>query len=129
MNLKQIENTISDYNTLIDLTKSKIKILENVDEMLYGTGNGVEKISFIDDAVSVRCDDSWRGCYDSLSFEFPIKWLSKSDDELEQIVTMKRELRYEEARQYKEEMALKQNGEKEKREWEQYQALKTKYEQ
>ena len=67
MNLEQINELIINYNKLIDLAKSKIKVIEGIDSQ-YNTARGIEEISFDIDAktVYVKCDDSCRGCYDSL---------------------------------------------------------------
>lgn len=127
MNLEKINSIISDYNELFALAKSKIKVIEKLDNQ-YNTARGIEEISFDGDVVWVKCDISYRGCYDSLWFTFPIAWLSKTDAELEELVVIARELKAEKERKAKEEKELKENKEKEQREFEQYQKLKEKFE-
>jgi len=124
MKIDQINNIINDYDKLVDLTVLKIKVIEKLDNHYY-TGRRIEDVSFYSDSVSVRCDDSAMGCYDSLSFSFPIIWLTKTDSELEELVTTEKELRIK----AKEELHLKQKEEQEQRELERYLKLKEKYEQ
>jgi hypothetical protein len=127
MNLQQIQNTINDYDKLIDLAKSKIKVIENLDDK-YTAARGIEEISFEEDIVSVRCDDTVCGCYESYNFSFPLEWLSKTDDELKELVVKEREIRLEKQRKAEEEKQ-KQDAEKyEELEKEQYLRLKAKYE-
>lgn len=127
MNLKQIKEIITNYDKLYALAESKIKVIEKLDSQ-YNTARGVEEISFDGDVVWVKCDDSCRGYYSSLSFTFPIDWLSKTDAELEELVVIARELKLEKERKAKEEKQLKEKKEAEKRELEQYQKLKAKFE-
>ena len=79
---EEILKIINNYNELIELAKKKIEVLEIIDKGRFNTSKGIEKVSFYDDMVDVICDDSCRGCYDSLSFSFPIYYLSLTDDEL-----------------------------------------------
>lgn len=129
MNLEQINELIINYNKLIDLAKSKIKVIEGIDSQ-YNTARGIEEISFDIDTktVYVKCDDSCRGCYDSLSFEFPIEWLSKTDLELWEIVKSAMESRKAKARLDAEEKKNKEKIEAEQRELEQYKRLREKFE-
>ncbi len=127
MNLEQIEEIITNYDKLLDLTKSKIGVMEKLDPQ-YNTARGIEEISFDGDVVCVKCDDSCRGCYDSLSFTFPIAWLSKTDEELGELIMIQRELKAEKERKAKEEKQFKEKKEAEQRELEQYQKLKAKFE-
>ena len=128
MNLEQINEIITNYDKLYALAKSKIEVIEKLDSQ-YNTARGIEDISFYDDVVSVTCDDTCMGCYDSLSFAFPIAWLSKTDAELEELVVIQREFKAEKERKRKEEKQLKEKKEAEQRELEQYQRLKAKFEQ
>ena len=127
MNIEYINEIIANYDKLYALAEYKIKVIEQLDDQ-YHTARGIEKISFDGDIVWVQCDDSCRGCYDSLSFEFPIAWLSKTDAELEELVVIERELKAEKKRKDKEEKQLKEKKESEQRELEQYQRLKAKFE-
>lgn len=128
MNLEQINEIIANYDKLYALAKYKIEVIEKFDSQ-YNTARGIEEISFDGDVVWVKCDDSCRGCYDSLSFTFPIAWLSKTDAELEEFVVIQRELKAEKERKAKEEKQLKEKKEAEQRELEQYKRLKAKFEQ
>lgn len=127
MNIEQINSIISNYNDLVTLAKLKIEVIEKLDNQ-YNTAKGIEKISFDGDFVWVECDDSSMGWYDSLSFTFPIIWLSKTDAELEQLVIIARELKAEKERKNKEEKQFKEKEEAEQRELKQYQRLKAKFE-
>jgi hypothetical protein len=101
MNREEIDNIISKYEELIILANAKIKIIESLDDEYY-TSRGIEDISFYNDTVSVRCDDTCRGCYDSFTFNLPIDWLTKTEFELKDIIAQKKELKAE-----KERIALK----------------------
>jgi hypothetical protein len=126
MNIEQINKIITNYDKLYILAKSKIKVLQQLDHQ-YNTARGIDEISFDEGKVYVKCDDSFRGCYDCLLFNFPITWLSKTDSELEELVVTARELKAEEERKAKEEKQLKEKKESEQRELEQYQRLKAKF--
>lgn len=128
MNLERINEIVDNYYELYDLAKAKIDVLEKIDDYYY-TARGVEEISFDSDLVYVKCDDTCMGCYDSLSFTFPIIWLSKTNTELEELVIIDRNLRLEIARKAKELKISNEKKEKEKRDFEQYQKLKEKFEQ
>lgn len=92
--LKEIKEIINNYEKLYQLATEKIKVIEKLDSE-YTTSRRIEDISFYDGAVSVTCDDSRMGCYDTRSFNFPIVWLAKTDAELEEIVVIYRELKAE----------------------------------
>lgn len=128
MNLEQINEIITNYKKLLALTESKIKILENLDSQ-YNTARYIEEITFEDNFVNVKCNASCRGYYDTQYFSFPILWLTKTDEELEELIVTERELRKEKERKEKEENRLKEEKEVEQREFEQYQRLKFKFEQ
>lgn len=128
MKLEEIKEIIHNYEKLYELATEKIKVIEKIDAE-YTTSKGIEIISFYDDTVSVTCDDTWMGCYDTRYFNFPIGWLSKTDAELEELVVTQRELKAEKERKEKEEKRLKEKKESEQRELEQYQRLKAKFEQ
>lgn len=126
--LKEIKEIINNYEKLYQLATEKIKVIEKLDSE-YTTSRRIEDISFYDGAVSVTCDDSSMGCYDTRSFNFPIAWLAKTDAELEEIVVIHRELKAEKKRKAKQEKQLKEKEEVEQRELEQYKRLKAKFEQ
>lgn len=128
MTLQQIENIIAQYNSLVELTNNKINILEQHDREKYNTARGIEEMSFDKDCVWVKCDDSCRGCYDSLSFSFPTKWLALDDQELEKVVIMERELRIAKEFEAEKQKVSKEEQETRRKEFEQYQLLKQKFE-
>lgn len=128
MELKEIKEIVNNYEKLCQLAIEKIKVIEKLDSE-YNTSRGVEDISFCDDVVSVTCDDTCMGCYDTRTFSFPIAWLAKTDVELEEIVMIDRKLKEENERKAKEEKQLKEKKEAEEREVEQYKRLKAKFEQ
>ena len=126
LNLNEIREIVENYNRLYELAKAKIAIMGPLDST-YNTARGITDISFEESVVSVTCDDSSRGCYDELWFEFPIEWLSKDDEELKRVVETERDRRREEERLQKE---LKDNQAKlaaEEREKQEYQRLKAKF--
>ncbi len=127
MNIEQIKKIIQDYEELEKLTIFKIKVIESLDNK-YNTSRGIENISFYGDDISVTCNDTCMGCYDSLSFNFPLNWLSKTDSELGEIVIMEKELRVERERKLMEERILNEKKRSEERELEQYKKLKSKFE-
>jgi hypothetical protein len=127
-NLEQIKEVISNYGKLIELAESKIKIMEEIDNK-YNTAKGIERVNFYGDSdVSVSCDDSCMGCYDSLSFSFPLSYLSLRDDELKVVVEQDKAKRIEQEKQKKEQKQIKEQEDKEQRELEQYKKLKDKFE-
>lgn len=127
MNIDKINETISNYNELVALATSKIKIIEILDNR-YNTARRIEDIYFGDDLVNVVCDDTFMGCYDSRYFEFPVEWLSKTDSEIAEIVLIAKELRIEKERKANEEKQLKEKKDAEQLEFEQYKRLKDKFE-
>lgn len=127
MKLEEINEIVSNYYKLVVLAKEKIKIIEEFDSQ-YCTARGIEEISFESDYVNVKCDNSCRGCYDTLYFSFPISFLTKNEDELKNIVIYDKELRLEKERKAKEESKLKEKQDAEQRDLEQYKRLKEKFE-
>lgn len=127
-NLEQIKEVINNYDNLITLVKAKIKVIEKID-IKYNTSRGIEGICFSsDNKVSVTCDDSFMGCYDSLSFNFPLEYLTLSDDELILVVTKAKKDRVANEKLIKQQKELKEQKDKEQRELEQYEKLKQKFE-
>lgn len=126
MKIEKIKSTLKNYNDLINYAKSKIGIMGELDD-IYRTGNyGIEEISFSKDSdtVYVKCDDSSFGCYDSFSFNFPVEWLTKSNNELKEIVLNEKEIRLK----IEAEEVGKYLKESERIEYEKYLKLKNKYE-
>lgn len=128
MNIEQINKIISDYNQLIEQVKITVWKLEKLDYGEYNTARGIETIDFYDDKILVNCDDSYSGCKDYISFEFPTIWLTKSDEELKELVMMAQELRREKERIRKAELDEKFRLENEKLDLKEYNRLKAKFE-
>lgn len=127
MDSKKIVEIISNYDELIELTNLKIKVISKYDSY-YNTRRGIESIKFGPDDVNVVYDDTCMGCYDSGSFSFPIKWLSKSDEDLEQIVILNKELRLEKKRLKEEEKKKELKEKRDEKEKADYERLKKKFE-
>ena len=127
MELNEINKIIADYDNLIKIVESKVVVLEKLD-FKYCTARGIDDIFFENDRVCVRCDNSFMGCADTLYFDFPIQWLTKSDDELKQLVIDERDAREKKEREIEERKLLEENKRREQFEHEQYLKLKLKYE-
>jgi len=127
MTKEEIELVIINYDKLIKLAKEKINVIQELDNK-YNTARGIEEISFEGNMVYVKCDDSCRGCYDSLYFNFPIDYLSIDNQELQKIVINAKELEIESKRIAEEEKQLKEKQATALRELEQYRKLKAKFE-
>ena len=126
--MKDINKIISDYHNLIALTKSKISEIEKLD-FFYNTNRGVEKISFDlkEEIVEVVVDYSYRGCTDYDYFSFPIEWINKEGEELEEVVNLAKIEREELQRKKLEDKVQKDLEAQEKKELEQYNKLKEKF--
>jgi hypothetical protein len=127
MNIEEINEVIAKYDKLIELANAKAKFLEGLDDK-YHTSRRIEDISLYDGIVDVTCDNSFRGCHDTIHFSFPVAWLTKTDDELIELVIAEKKRREENARKVQEEKQLREKEEKEKREREKYEQLKKKFE-
>lgn len=128
MNIEQINKILSDYDVLIDLVKSKVVVLEMIDRSEYDTVRGIDKIQFEGESVYVTCDDTSWGCADYSYFEFPIIWLAKTDEELVEIVENNKKVRLETQRIKQAEIDEKVQLENQKREINEYNRLKAKFE-
>jgi hypothetical protein len=126
MNIEQINKIISDYNQLIIQVKRTIWKLEKLDRGEYNTARGIETIDFNDNTILVTCNDSYSGCMDYTCFEFPIIWITKTDEELTELVTIAQELRREKERIRQAERDAKVRLEKEQKELNEYNRLKAK---
>lgn len=122
MNLEKINEIINNYNKLQSLVETKIEFIKKLNSQ-YSTKKGIEEISFDEENVLVKCDDSCRGCYSYFLFTFPIIWLSKPDDELEKLVVTQKELKEEEERKIKEEKQLKEKELAKQKELEQHKSV------
>lgn len=67
------------------------------------------------------------GCYDSLSFSFPLEYISFSDEKLKEVVKSDLDKRIESDKLKKEENRLKEEENKAKKEFEDYQRLKMQF--
>lgn len=127
-NLEQAKEAISNYNKLIELAKAKIEVMEKIDCNAYNTARGIESINFYGDtSVSVTCDNSFRGCSDSFSFEFPLSYLFLSNGELKIVVEQDKVERLENERLQQQDKIQKDKAWQEKREREQFEKLKLKF--
>ena len=127
MELNEINKVIADYDRLIQIVESKVAVIEKLDS-IYHTARGIDKVYFENDRVYVHCDNSFRGFTDTLYFDFPILWLTKSDKELEKLVIDERNAREKKKREMNARKELEDNARKEQLELEQYLKLKSKYE-
>lgn len=128
-NLEQIKEVINNYDKLIQLVYTKIDIMKKIDYK-YNTARGIECINFYgDNSVSVICDDTCMGSYDTFSFSFPLDYLSLSDDKLKEVIEQDKVKRIEEERLKKLENELKRQKDKEQQELELYKKLKQKFEE
>jgi len=84
---------LSDYESLDDLVRSKVAVLEKLDRDEYGTSKGITNIFFAGNHVYVQCDDSSWGRQDYTSFKFPIIWLTQPDEAMVEQVTIEKDLR------------------------------------
>jgi len=128
MKAQEIQEIITNYNALEQHTEKVIEKLGKLDSNMYGTARGIEEINFYETEVSVQCDNSWRGCPDTHYFDFPISFLSMSDEELEKAVIAERERREEEERLKKERIREESRLKHEQQEKLQYERLKKKFE-
>jgi len=125
--LEQINEVIKNYNDLQALVEEKVAILEIIDNK-YNTAKGIEEIKFEDDNVYVTCDNTCMGCYDSLSFSFPLVYLTLSDEKLKEVAKADMLNRIEKQRIENEQKDLKEKQKTEEYEKEQYLKLKAKFE-
>ena len=127
MEKNEIQEIISNYSKLKELTRSKIEVIQKYDSE-FSTLRGIENIRYYDELVGVACDNTCRGCYDSHYFTFPVEWLTIQDSDLEKVVTDNKKLRMEAELNKKLERQKKIEEEKEKKEREEYEKLKKKFE-
>lgn len=128
MTQEEIKLAIELHSKLEELVEKVSYKLEKLDSKLYRTGNYIENISFENDLVYVTCDDSYSGCSnESCYVNFPISWLSLSDEELESVVLTERELRLEKEREKKRLEDEKLKLEKEEKDRKEFERLKKKF--
>lgn len=125
-NLQQIKDVIASYVKLEALVRDKVKIMNQVDDA-YATARGIEAISFEDDIVNVRCDDSFMGILDHYHFDFPVAYLALRDDALKEVCLVNKQKLLEAARLKKEQDALGKQRLQDAKEFEQYLTLKQKF--
>lgn len=127
MNIEQINKILSDYEELISLVKSKVSVLEPLDNE-YLTYEGILDISirnYIFPLITVKCDI---GYYEFTTFSFPLDWLTIPDDELEEMVKTDKENRIKKETEELERREQEKQKKEEQREFEKYLALKAKFE-
>lgn len=124
MNIKQINEIVSNYKNLIELVEEKIDVIECADSKRYCTGRYIDSIKFVDNFVEVTSFNSFGNERDFQYFTFPTEWLIKTDVELKEIVVQQKEEREREEQIQIENIAKKV----EQKEFEQYQLLKAKFE-
>lgn len=85
MKLAQIYDIVNQYEELINLVKNKIKVMSKINYQKYNIENGIEKVTFEDSKVYVEYDDGCCGSNSTNEFNFDISWLTKTDEELEEL--------------------------------------------
>ena len=81
MNISQIKDIISKYDSLSELVKEKLTFMQKISKK-YDTHDGILDIFFYGDTVEIEyCD-----FYSMNTFEFPIQFLTMSDSELKQAI-------------------------------------------
>jgi hypothetical protein len=131
MDIEEIYSILDKYNDLLEITYNTIHKLEKIHFAKYNTARGIENIEFNDikNIIYVTCDDSFRECYDTMSFSFPMEWLTKSELELTELVTKELELDAEIKRVKKIQKEEEEKRRKEENDLAEYNRLKTKFEQ
>ena len=126
--INEINEAINSYEGLLTLTKKTIDVLEYHDKDLYGTNDQIERIDFDSpEEVCVKYNGGDRYDIDYDYFSFPLEWLTKTDEELKEIVITQKKLRLEEERKKNKERLSDYNKIVEQREREIYNKLKVKY--
>ena len=108
---------------LINIVKSKINLISFLDSE-YSTYSEIEQILFSNSNVVVICNSHNMGYNSTETFEFPIKWLVESEENLESIVLNAKELRVQQKKLKEKELATK----KELKEKYEYERLRKKFE-
>lgn len=127
MKLEQIKEIINQYEELNKLARQKIAIMEEHDYDVYNTAKGIEEISFEDEIVYVRCDDSCMGCYDFLSFSFPLSLLALNDEELAVEIKRREEEREQKKKEEEENNKRREIEKRKEQDLETLRRLKEKY--
>lgn len=131
MDVDGIHQILKSYDEVINLIKTKVHFMKEIDSEMYNTCYGIEKIAFYDgeyDVVTVICDNSCSGDNETHTFEFPTSYLTLSDEDLIKRVELDKKIRDEKREQEIREIQLKADEEKEKNEYKVYLELKEKYE-
>lgn len=123
MDLQEINKIIHEYDRLINIVKSKINLISFLDSE-YSTYSEIEQILFSNSNVVVICNSHNMGYNSTETFEFPIKWLVESEENLESIVLNAKELRVQQKKLKEKELATK----KELKEKYEYERLRKKFE-
>ena len=123
MDLQEINKIIHEYDRLINIVKSKINLISFLDSE-YSTYSEIEQILFSNSNVVVICNSHNMGYNSTETFEFPIKWLVESEENLESIVLNAKELRVQQEKLKEKELATQ----KELKEKYEYERLRKKFE-
>ncbi len=128
LNVLEIYKIISDYDKLYEHAKKIINTISELDNK-YFISKRIESISFDNVYVNVTCDDSSMGCYDSISFQFPIVWLTIDNiEELKVLVINDKIARETEERKAFEARQIELQKISEDYQYNQYLTLKAKFE-
>jgi len=128
MKAQEIQETIKRYDALYAHAEKVIGKLCLLDSKMYNIARGIEEITFDEEYVGVECDDSCCGDRDTHYFEFPISFLSMSDEELAKAVVTEKERRIEQERIRAEKVEMERKLKIEQQEKLQYERLKKKFE-
>jgi len=128
MKIQEIQEIVEKYNELQEHSETVIAKLTKLDSKEYDISRGIEEISIDLNFVYVTCDNTYRGCVDTIYFKFPISYLSMDDDELKNTVIEMKERREEKKRIEKEIAEKEERIKREERERQQYESLKKKFE-
>jgi hypothetical protein len=124
--IDQINDILINYDNLINHIDDTIKIMKEIDAF-YNTHRGIKDIHFDNSYVTVVCDDSFDGYYDTIQFSFPKNYLTLSVFELKDIVLKDKIIREEKERIKKENDENEIKKIKEQKELELYKKLKEKF--
>lgn len=127
MTLEKILNTIAEYEALKELVEHTVTSLQKFSND-YNTAKGIEQIWFDEKEVAIVCDDSCCGSYSTHTVEFPLEWLTKTEEELKEIIGDKKQKEEQLRKQKEEERQRKEKEEEEKKQRELYMRLKAKFE-
>lgn len=129
MNIEEINNILSDYQKLINRVEeivtllNKLKIAEKFKSLPF-----IEKIYFDNELINVHSQDYYGGQTDDRSIELPIIFLTMSDNEISDYVYLESKKIEEEKAEQKRKLLEKTQQDKDKKDFEEYQRLRSKFE-